>query len=59
MKKYIVEVNNDILGNSRHIMTKEQIKKFNLCAYDLCKKVQSTGGIHTSGMWTVKEVVEL
>jgi len=57
MKKYIVEVNSEILGNSKHIMNEEQIKKFNLCAYKLCQFVKVTGGIHTSGMWTVKELI--
>lgn len=55
MKKYIVEVNSEILGNSKHIMTEDQIKKFNLCAYKLCQSVKVAGGIHTSGMWTVRE----
>lgn len=55
MKKYIVEVNNEILGNSKHLMTKEQIKNFNLCAYRLAQLVDVAGGIHTSGMWSVRE----
>lgn len=55
MKKYIVEVNNEILGNSKHLMTKDQIKNFNLCAYHLAKLVDVAGGIHTSGMWSVRE----
>lgn len=57
MKKYIVEVNNEILGNSKHIMELEQVRKFNLCAYALCKKVLATGGTHSTGMWTVREAL--
>lgn len=58
MKKYVVEITNEILGNSKHIMTKEQIKKFNICAYKLCQYVDVAGGIHTAGMWTVREALE-
>lgn len=57
--KYLVEVNNEILGNSKHIMTEEQIKDFNICAYNLCQSVKVAGGIHTSGMWTVREVKDV
>lgn len=55
MKKYVVEVNSEILGNSKHILTEDQIKKFNICAYRLCKLVNVAGGTHTSGMWSVRE----
>jgi len=51
---YVVEVKNEILGNSTKTMTKEQIKRFNLCALQLSDKVDADGKSHTNGMWTVK-----
>ena len=53
MKKFIVKVENEILGNSEKIMTLDQIKGFNLVAYGLAVDVASDGKSRTSGMWTV------
>jgi hypothetical protein len=55
MQKFIVIVKNEILGNSRHEMTLDQIKEFNICAYRLAIKSAENGGQeYTDGMWTVK-----
>ena len=51
---YVVEAKNDLLGDSSRIMTKDQIRKFNLCALSLSDAVDKDGKEHTSGMWTVK-----
>jgi hypothetical protein len=53
-KKFLVKVRNEILGNSDHILTKNEIKKLNLVAYDLSKSAELTGKTHVSGMWSVK-----
>jgi|GEM_PF-5029411 len=54
-QKFIVIVTNEILGNSRHEMTLDQIKKFNICAYQLAVKSAKNGGQeYSSGMWTVR-----
>ena len=53
--KFIVIVTNDILGASRHEMTLDQIKDFNLCAYRLAVKSSKNGGReYSDGMWTVR-----
>ena len=53
MKRYVVLVKNEILGNSTHLMTMEEIKNFNLCAYQLARKAENDNMDHTDGMWTV------
>ena len=53
MKRYVVVVKNEILGNSTHLMTMEEIKNFNLCAYKLAKMAEKDETEHTEGMWTV------
>ncbi len=55
MKKYIVEVKNPILGDSKRIMTKDELEGFNVVAEMLSDEVDRYGGKHTSGMWTVSE----
>ena len=52
---YVVEVNNEIVGNSTRKMTKEEIKGFNFCALQLSDDVDKDGQPHSSGMWTVKK----
>ena len=55
MQKFIVIVKNEILGNSRHEMTLNQIEKFNLCAYRLAiKSAKNDGQEYSDGMWTVR-----
>jgi len=49
-----VRVENDILGNSSHVMTLAEIKRFNLCAFECAKKVMRCGGEQRSGMWIVR-----
>jgi len=57
MQKFIVIVTNEILGNSKHEMTLDQIKKFNFCAYQLALKSLKNNGIeYSDGMWTVRIV---
>lgn len=55
MQKFIVIVTNEILGNSRHEMTLDEIKRFNLCAYRLAvKSAKNYGQEYSDGMWTVR-----
>lgn len=54
MELYEVEVNKNILGNSKHIMTLEKISKFNLVAKSLALLCNKDGLEHASGMWTVR-----
>ena len=55
MQKFIVIVTNEMLGNSRHEMTLDQVKKFNLCAYRLAvKSAKNDGQEYSDGMWTVR-----
>ena len=58
MKEYTVIINNDIFGNSEHVMTKSKISKFNLCALGLSDLVDKDGESHTAGMWTVRPVAK-
>ena len=55
MQKFIVIVTSEILGNSRHEMNLDQIKKFNLCDYRLAvKSAKNDGQEYSDGMWTVR-----
>ena len=55
MQKFIVIVTNEILGNFRHEMTLDEIKRFNLCAYRLAvKSAKNYGQEYSDGMWTVR-----
>jgi hypothetical protein len=49
-----VEIKNEILGNSEHVMNYDEIAGFNLVAKDLARKSIIDGKKHTSGMWTVQ-----
>jgi len=53
MRKFKVEVVNEILGNSVHEMTLNQIKEFNLVALFLAKESEKTNKTEASGMWRV------
>ena len=50
---FVVEVNNEILGNSIRICNLRSLKGFNLVAYELAKRANKDGKKHTAGMWTV------
>ena len=50
---FVVEVNNEILGNSVRICSLGSLKSFNLVAYHLALRVHEDGQKHTAGMWTV------
>ena len=52
-KKYVVGVRNRIIGDSLSVMTKSEIRGFNLVALRLSNAVDADGNPHTSGMWTV------
>ena len=54
MKEFEVIIRNEILGDSKKIMSLEQIKNFNTCAYILATRAEIDGQEHTMGMWTVK-----
>lgn len=49
-----VIVTNEILGNSRHIMSMAQIERFNKCALACAKAAAQDGKPHSMGMWTVR-----
>lgn len=49
-----VIVTNEILGNSRQIMSMAQLENYNKCALLCAKKAALDGGSHTMGMWTVR-----
>lgn len=49
-----VIVANEILGNSRQIMSMAQIENYNKCALICAIKAARDGESHTMGMWTVK-----
>ena len=51
--RFVVEVNNEILGNSIRICNLRSLKGFNLVAYELAKRANEDGKKHTAGMWTV------
>jgi hypothetical protein len=53
-QEFEVIVINQILGNSRRVLTLKEIKAYNLCAYQCALKASKDGGSHTEGMWTVK-----
>lgn len=48
-----VIVTNEILGNSRRIMSMEQLIKYNVCALACAKAALKDKKPHTWGMWTV------
>jgi hypothetical protein len=55
MQKFIVIMTDEILGTSRHEMTIDQIKKFNIFAYRLAvKSVKNGGQEYSDGVWTVR-----
>lgn len=54
MQKFEVEINNEILGNSKHVMRLDQIARFNLVAKALAIQCTNDGQEHSSGMWTVR-----
>lgn len=49
-----VIVTNEILGNSRRIMSMEQLMTYNVCALACAKEAARDGKSHTMGMWTVR-----
>ncbi len=49
-----VIVTNEILGNSRQIMSMEQLEHYNICALACARKARRDGKEHTIGMWTVR-----
>ena len=49
-----VIITNEILGNSRHIMSMAQIARFNKCALACAKEAAKDGKSHSMGMWTVR-----
>jgi len=51
-----VVVTNEILGNSRQIMSMAQLETYNKCALLCAKKAALDGKAHTCGMWTVSPV---
>ena len=53
VREFVVEVNNEILGNSIRICNLRSLKGFNLVAYELAKRANEDGKKHTAGMWTV------
>lgn len=52
--RFEVEINNEILGDSKHFMSLNQISQFNLVAMNLAKRCARDGNEHSSGMWTVR-----
>ena len=54
MKEFEVIIRNEILGDDKTIMSLEQIKNFNTCAYILAIRAEIDGQEHTMGMWTVR-----
>ena len=53
-----VVITNEILGNASFIMSMEQLKRFNLCAWACAKESLKDSQPHTMGMWTVKPLRE-
>lgn len=51
-----VTVTNEILGNSKRIMSMEQLMTYNVCALACAKEAAKDGKSHTWGMWTVSPV---
>jgi hypothetical protein len=49
-----VIVTNSILGNSRRVMSMQELEKFNVCALACAKAAAQDGKSHSMGMWTVK-----
>jgi hypothetical protein len=54
--RYEVIITNDIIGNSSHTATMEQISKFNLVVKALATQCLADGKEHSHGMWTVRPV---
>lgn len=53
-QKFEVEIKNEILGDSKHVMGLDQIARFNLVAKELAIQCANDGQEHSSGMWTVR-----
>ncbi len=51
-----VVITNEILGNSRRIMSMKQLMKYNVCALACAKAALKDGKPHTWGMWTVSPI---
>ncbi len=49
-----VIITNEILGNSRRIMSMQELEKFSVCALTCAKAAVKDGKAHSMGMWTVK-----
>ena len=53
--QFKVKVKNKILGNSERVMSLDEIRNFNVCAYR-CALAAKEKGTHTIGMWTVEKI---
>lgn len=53
---YEVEIKSEILGNSKKVMSMEEIKNFNHCAALCAKASKMDGKAHTMGIWTVRKI---
>ena len=53
MREFVVEVNNEILGNSIRIFNLRSLKGLKPVAYELALRANEDGQKHTAGMWTV------
>jgi len=49
-------VKNEILGDSKRIMSMKQLMTYNVCALACAKEAAKDGNPHTWGMWTVSPV---
>ena len=53
---YEIKIKNEILGNSKRVMSMGEIEKFNVCAALCAKASKMDGKAHTMGMWTVRKI---
>ena len=51
-----VTVKNEILGDSKRIMSMDQLMTYNVCALACAKAAAQDGKAHSMGMWTVSPV---
>jgi len=52
--KLKITIENEILGNSEKIMSFDEVKDYNMCAYICAVQAINFGGKHSMGMWTVE-----
>ena len=55
IKKYLVKIKSDVLGDSFLVLTETEAKKFNMVVSKLIDRVDKNNSSQTYGMFTVSE----